>query len=287
MALSSQKQQALPVERAQENSLAALWREVVTENPVYQREARTVPIPVNYSPEKAEALREKVRATRAKWEALTPAGRLWKSTAPYLLIFVVFYFLLPIAMAYMRGGSVGPLIGPLIGSMFVTAITTASAIVTEREKRTWNALLLTRLSPAQIIGGKVANVLRAQLASQGMLFVMLLVGVARGVMPALSLLLFPLIFLPTALLGTLVGIETSLWSKNLKGAVNRAMWQGGGLGLLALLVVLATGFALFGKLPVFVLLAPVLYALLTMSASLRIWRRMLRDLWRAPKDFSG
>ena len=287
MALSSQKQQALPVERAQENSLAALWREVVTENPVYQREARTVPIPVNYSPEKAEALREKVRATRAKWEALTPAGRLWKSTAPYLLIFVVFYFLLPIAMAYMRGGSVGPLIGPLIGSMFVTAITTASAIVTEREKRTWNALLLTRLSPAQIIGGKVANVLRAQLASQGMLFVMLLVGVARGVMPALSLLLFPLIFLPTALLGTLVGIETSLWSKNLKGAVNRAMWQGGGLGLLALLVVLATGFALFGKLPVFVLLAPVLYALLAVSASLRIWRQMLRDLWRAPKDFSG
>nr|WP_309687009.1 hypothetical protein [Armatimonas sp.] len=287
MALSSQKQQALPVERAQENSLAALWREVVTENPVYQREARTVPIPVNYSPEKAEALREKVRATRAKWEALTPAGRLWKSTAPYLLIFVVFYFLLPIAMAYMRGGSVGPLIGPLIGSMFVTAITTASAIVTEREKRTWNALLLTRLSPAQIIGGKVANVLRTQLASQGMLFVMLLVGVARGVMPALSLLLFPLIFLPTALLGTLVGIETSLWSKNLKGAVNKAMWQGGGLGLFALLVVLATGFALFGKLPVFVLLAPVLYALLAVSASLRIWRQMLRDLWRAPKDFSG
>ncbi|WP_395137885.1 hypothetical protein [Armatimonas sp.] len=287
MALSSQKQQTLPIEQSQKNALAEIWREVVTENPVYQREARTVPIPASYSPEKAEALREKARLARAKWEARTPAGKLWKSTAPYLMVFVVFYLLLPLAMAYMRGGSVGPLIGPLIGSMFVTAITTASAIVTEREKRTWNALLLTRLSPAQIIGGKVANVLRTQLASQGMLLVMLLVGVARGVVPPLALLLFPLILLPTALLGTLVGIETSLWSKSLKGAINKAMWQGGGLGFLALLVVLATGFAFFGKLPLFVLLAPILYALLAVMASAHIWRRMLRDIWRAPKDFSG
>lgn len=283
MALSSQKQRALPEERAQENSLEALWREVITENPLYHREVSAVSVPANYSPAKAEALREKARATRAQWAALPPVQKLWRRARPLLITFAVCYALVP----HLSGSSIGPMIGPIISGLFLSATSTAGTIVAEREKRTWNALLLTQLTPAQILGGKAANVLRLQLFAQAILLSIVLAVVAHGVLSALVLLLFPLVLLPSTVLNTLVGIETSLWSTSLKEALSKATRRGAGLSILTLAVGLATTLALFVKLSPVLLLLPVFYCFFAVTASVRIWRRMLRDIWRAPKDFSG
>lgn len=270
-----------------ESALRAFWREVVTENPLYLREARAVAVPTNYSPEKAEALREKARAARARWDALPQAQKLWRRARPLLITFAVCYALVPLVLEHLSGSSIGPMIGPIISGLFLSAVSTAGAIVAEREKRTWNALLLTQLTPAQILGGKAANVLRVQLFAQAILLSIVLGVVARGDLPALVLLLFPLVLLPSTVLNTLVGIETSLWSTSLKEALSKATRRGAGLGILTLAVGLATTLALFGKLSPALFLLPVFYCVFAVTASVRIWRRMLRDIWRAPKDFSG
>ena len=277
-----------PQTRVQESVLLAFYREVVLDNPVYRREATAVIAPANYSPEKAEAFREKARKKHQEWAALPPHQRIWRTIRGQVIFFAICYTLLPLVLPIFEGGKFWPgMIGPLCSGLFAVSASTAGSIVGEREKRTWNALLLSRLTPAQILGGKVANVLRTLLTGQSILLAFALALVFRGVMPVAVLLLFPLVLVPSALLGTLVGIQTSLWGKSLKAAMPKATWRGMGLGFLALGTIAVSLLALFGKLPAVLLLTPLVYAFLTLVSSVRIWRRMLRDLWRAPKDFSG
>jgi hypothetical protein len=288
MALTTQQQKEHhALSAAQEPALVAFWREVIVENPVYRREMTTVIVPASYTPEKAETLRQKARTDRAKWEALSPAQKLWKLGRPFLVTFTLCYALIPLVLPYLNRGSGGGLIGPLVSGLFVGALGTANSIVSERERRTWNALLLSRLSAAQILGGKIAKILSVLLLGQALFATIVLAFVARAVLPASVLLLFPLVLLPSTLLSTLVGVEASLWSKNLQSATRKVMWQGLGLGFLALLAGLLTIAAVFLRHFPTLWLVPLLYATATLAMSRRVWRRMQRGLWRAPKDFSG
>jgi hypothetical protein len=292
MALSTQQQRERTtapstVTAPMESSLAAFWREVITENPVYQREAHAIQVPASYSPEKAEAHRAKLCAAQAKWEALPTPQKAWRRTRPYLVLFGLAYALIPLVLPWLTRGGGGGLIGPLISGLFISTALTGASIVGEREKRTWNALLLSRLTPAQILGGKVANVLRVSLFALTGLLTMGLALVARGVVSPAVLLLLPLVLLPNALLSVLVGVEISLWSKNLKEAASKNMWRLGGLNFLAFLLCLLTVVVLFGHLPPALWIVPVLYCLICVHAARRVWQRMLRSLWDAPKDFSG
>ena len=291
MTLSTQKQQertaTAPVA---ESSIVAFWREVIVENPIYRREVTAVLVPASYSPEKAETLRAKSRASRATWEALSPSQKLWKLGRPFLITFAVSYALIPVAVEFLgQGSEIGwsAMVGLLISVFAATAL--AASIVGEREKRTWNALLLTRLTAAQLIGGKVAKSLIILLQGQAFVFAIALAFVVRGILPptATALLLFPLIFVPNALLMTLVGVETSLWSPNLKSAQDKIMWQSLGLSVLTLLAAGAALAAVFQSHFWMLWLVLLLYCGLALLSSVRIWRRMLRELWRAPKDFSG
>lgn len=292
MALSTQQQRehATPpttITSPVESSLAALWREVITENPIYQRESHAIQVPANYSPEKADAHRAKLRAAQAKWEALPPPQKAWRRTRPYLILFGIAYALVPVLLPWLNRGGGGGLIGPLISGLVISTALTSGSIVGEREKRTWNALLLSRLTPAQILGGKIANVLRVSLLALTSLFTIGLALVARGVISPAVLLLLPLVLLPNTILSALVGVEISLWSKNLKEASSKSMWQVGGLNFLAFLLCLLAVVMLFGHLPLVLWVVPVLYCLICMFAARRVWQRMLRSLWDAPKDFSG
>ncbi|WP_309715024.1 hypothetical protein [Armatimonas sp.] len=273
-----------------ESTLVAFWREVIVENPVYQREVGTVAVPVTCPPEKAEALREKHRKNRADWGKLPLWQKSWRTLRPYLITFAIVYALVPLWLTYLShgsGGFIGPLIGPLIGGMFGASVMTTAAITGEREKRTWNALLLSRLTPQQLIGGKVASILRTLLMGSGILIPIALAFVVRGLLPPATLLLIPLVLLPNLLLTTLVGVRTSLWSKNSQEAQKKTMWQGLGLSLLALIVTLSTLLAHFEKAPLALLLLAPVYCLIALLASKRTWQKLLGELWRAPKDFSG
>ncbi len=288
-----QQQERMPATVAApkaESALGAFWREVVVENPVYQREINVLAIPAGYAPEKADALREKVRKKQQEWATLTRGQKAWRALRPHLIVFAIGYTLIPLLLTYLSGGSgamIGPLVGPVIGGLFGASMVTAAAIAGEREKRTWNALLLSRLTPQQIIGGKVASILRALLIGMGSLVALLLSAIAHGFLSPTVLLLVVLVLLPNLLLTTLIGVRTSLWSKSAQEAQKKSLWQGLGLGVLVLLTLVPILLALFGKAPIALLLLAPAYSFIALWVSQRIWQKMLGELWRAPKDFSG
>ena len=271
--------------QSRESKLAALWRELVDENPVYRKETLiSLPIAANLPEGKQEELRNKARAKRADWEALTLPQKLWKKTYPLLIVFAVVYALVPVVVSWLHSGSGGiasGLWGLLLGGM-----SASSSIVTEREKRTWNALLLSGLTARQILGGKFLFHFQQNLSALIGVFVAAIAIVARGILPpAVLLLIVPI--LAHHLLSVTVALNVSLWSTSLRQASRKALWCQLGLTVPVIVVVLLSGLALAGVLPTRWLILPLIYTLIVAFSTGTLWKRMERDLWRAPKDFSG
>lgn len=280
-----QTQQQLPAEK--QASVTSLWRELVAENPIYRRELLQVLTPSNLTEEKVNELREKRREELAAWEALPLSRKIWRRLRPQLFVFGIAYILVPLTLQWVEKGIVGGMIGPISAGCLSSASAAATAIASERERRTWNSLLLSGFTPAQILGGKAAHLLKTQLIGQATLFTIGLAAAACGLIPLLAVVLVLIISLCHSLLATLMGLRISLWSPSVAVASKRAMWQGFLLAFLAFGTVLATLLPLLGTHSLALLLVPVVYVLSVLYAANHLWKRLLDEFYQAPKDFSG
>ena len=267
-----------------ESALAAFWREVIVENPVYRKEILiALPISANLPEQKQRELREAARQKRAAWDVLTLPQKLWKKTYPLLIVLAVAYTLIPVLALWLKtgvGGLASGFWGLLLGGM-----SAATTIASEREKRTWNALLLSGLTARQILGGKLAFYIQQTLGPLLGVFMVALAIVLHGFLPPIVLLLiFPI--LASQLLTTLVALRISLWSTSLRHASHRSLWCIL-LTIPLMATVLLSALALLGRVPSLCLLLPLVYTVAALLISGVLWRRMQRELWRAPKDFSG
>jgi hypothetical protein len=283
MALQQQRERTIEQPKP-ESALAALWREVVVENPVYRKESLiAIPINANLPEHKQLEQREAARRKRTDWEALSLPQKLWKKTFPLLLVFAVAYTLVPVLALWLKSG-VGGIASGFWG-VLMGGLSASTAIVSEREKRTWNALLLSGLTARQILGGKLLFYLQQTLGVLLGVFVVAVAVVLRGHLPAVALLLIVPI-LASHLLTTLLALRISLWSTSVRQASRKALWCV--LLVIPLLVsVLLAALALLGRVWGGFLLLPFAYAAIALSVSVALWRRMQRELWSAPKDFSG
>lgn len=270
----------------QQQRSSSRWAELVTENPVYRREQLQVVVPANFTEEKTKDAREKRRKDLALWDDLSWPRKLWRLAWPQFLLFGIGYVALPFLAQWLER-TAGAMVGPIITSLLVSSSAAAGAIVGEREKRTWNALLLSGLSPEQILGGKVAFLLKGSLMMQLSILSFGLAALARNLIPPGVLFLLGPLLLSHNILGIVVGLRTSLWSANLQAAVRRTTWQGAGLMVLTLLALAAGLVALLGKAPLGLLLVPVVYFFFQLTAAWQIWKTLLREIYAAPKDFSG
>lgn len=270
----------------QQQKPRALWTELITENPVYRREQLQVAVPASFTEEKTKEAREKRRQDLALWEGLSGPRKLWRLTWPQLLLFAIGYVALPFLVQWIER-TAGAMIGPIITSLLLSSSAAAGSLVGERERRTWNALLLSGLTPEQIIGGKVVFLLRGSLLIQLSILSFGLAALAHNLIPGTLLLLLVPLILSHNVLGILVGLRTSLWSANLQAAVRRTMWQGTGLMVLTLLALAVGLVALLGKAPMGLLLIPIVYFFFQLTAAWQIWKKLLREIYQAPKDFSG
>lgn len=270
----------------QQQKTRALWTELITENPVYRREQLQVAVPASFTEEKTKEAREKRRQDLALWEGLSRPRKLWRLTWPQLLLFGIGYVALPFLVQWIER-TAGAMIGPIITSLLLSSSAAAGSLVGERERRTWNALLLSGLTPEQIVGGKVVFLLRGSLLIQLSILSFGLAALAHNLIPGTLLLLLVPLLLSHNLLGILVGLRTSLWSANLQAAVRRTLWQGMGLMVLTLLALAVGLVALLGKAPMGLLLLPIAYFFFQLTAAWQIWKKLLREIYQAPKDFSG
>ena len=181
----------------------------------------------------------------------------------------------------------GGILGVFLTTLITSAPAAATTIVGERERRTWNALLLSKLTPAQILGGKAAHTLKLMLPSQLAVLAVGLAAVARGILSPLMLPLILLITLSHSVLAILLGLRLSLWSTNLRVALRKASGLGTGLTVIAFLAATAGSAALFGLGSPWLLLVPLAYAILALSTARHLWRRLLNEIYQAPKDFTG
>jgi len=283
--MAFQQQRERTIERAKpESALAALWREVVVENPVYRKESLiATPINANLPEHKQLEQREAARQKRAEWDALSLPQKLWKKTFPLLVIFAVAYTLIPVLALWLKSG-VGGLASGFWG-VLMGGLSASTAIASEREKRTWNALLLSGLTARQILGGKLLFYLQQTLGVLLGVFMVAVAVVLRGHLPAVALLLIVPI-LASHLLTTLFALRISLWSTSIRQASRKALWCV--LLVIPIFVsVLLSALALGGRVAEGFLLLPFAYAALALSVSVALWRRMQRELGSAPKDFSG
>ncbi len=187
-------------------------------------------------------------------------------------------------------------ISPLIGSLG-TGVALTRNLILEREKRTWDALLLSQLTPAQILLGKVLPWLK-QIAWIAVSCLLLIApGLWQGTVPVWSLAIaLPLILtapLPGGMLALRVGLYAPSMEKGMSQAsklavvpflINILAAMAGVMGMVALLR-LASGVlpAWFGVLA----LVPWLMGLLNLMWARGLWRALLRDFHKAPTDYSG
>ena len=210
----------------------------------------------------------------------------------------------------------------------------ATLITQEREKMTWNALLLSRLSPLQILVGKGAAALRPLLATLTVLLPAIVISAIVAQVTLKGLLAAQVIMLLTALLNVTIAVSCSLFAKKstqasgnaggavmltllgfpaLTGIIEAGPWiaytvmNGGNpagynapewFHYLASLPNLfnpavATFFGLSNPsvittLPPYLwFLVPTVYVMAAAGTTWFLWKRMLEQFWKAPKDFSG
>lgn len=279
-------------EPSKKSTWRELYEEYVTNNPVYWKESQRPDLSALNPKMRAKAL-----ANREKREASSkPAWlRLLESIAGVAIFATIIW-----SVTYFMGNAKMPsfalYISPLIGSLG-TGVALTRNLILEREKRTWDALLLSQLTPAQILLGKVLPGLK-QIGWLAFSCLLLLApALWQGTVPLWSLAIaLPLVLtapLPGAMLALRVGLHAPSMEKGMSQASKQAIVpflinilaaMAGVMGMVALLR-LASGVlpAWFGVLA----LVPWLMGLLNLMWARGLWRALLRDFHKAPTDFSG
>jgi ABC-type transport system involved in multi-copper enzyme maturation permease subunit len=128
--------------------------------------------------------------------------------------------------------SVVGVIGMILSMLFAASIPVA-AITGEREARTWETLLSTRLSARDIVLGKIVGAIRRQWVLPAMLFAnFILAGVFAGTLHPIFLLHYALLFAVPVVLLSCTGVLFSLLVKRsvqagvLNAGLALAIWLG-------------------------------------------------------------
>lgn len=122
-------------------------------------------------------------ATRAWRKFFRVAGGPSKGVSYVAVAIIVFFYFWILAEVMLSRGDLSTVIlyFQLIVVTLVMPISVYGAIAGERERTTWEALILTRLTPGQIVAGKVLWRLVGLLILMGLFLVPLLVGTGNGV----------------------------------------------------------------------------------------------------------
>ncbi len=165
----------------------------------------------------------------------------------------------------------------------------ARNICLEREKRTWDSLILTRLTPAQILAGKLLPVLRPLFMGNLAMPLLLAPAFWTGRVPAIALLAAIPLLLTMNLPGALLALRAGLFGKSPDKASTRALLLQFGPLLLNLLAGIAgaVGVLFIARFFGWLLLVPWLVAAVNVLWARALWLRLLRDFHKAPRDFSG
>lgn len=115
---------------------------------------------------------------------------------------------------------------------------TAGAITIEREKQTWNALLLTRLRPVQIVSGKYLGALAPAFLLLAALLPINLLAAVCGAVPLATVLLSHLMLALTTLLCGAIGLLCSWACRRTQASTSAAA---GSVAALVLGTYLAAG----------------------------------------------
>lgn len=268
-----------------------LYDEYVADNPVYWKETQRPDL---------SALTPKLRAraleSREKRRSSTTARRFLETLGVYVAITLVMCLVFSILENQFKGdlrSGIGMLAIPFLTPL-LAAIGLAKGIALEREKRTWDVLLLTHLSPAQLLGGRALAWLAGTLPAGLMFSCFTLACVLNGSLPPLALAVSTPIFLTMALPSVVIALRAGLFARTAEKATSRAgLLQIGPvlLNCVAMIVGAAGLLAVrdMGWRPTALaaFLIPLWMSLVNIVWAGWLWRRLLRDFHKAPCDFSG
>ncbi len=262
-----------------------LYELYVADNPVFWKETNRPDLSA-FTPkmrEKIQSNQKKASNKQKDWKFYT-LQIIYSITYPLILgyLFTIFFNNLNFKFPF-----ISFLLAPLLTPIGIAAMLSRN-IPMEREKRTWNALLMTHLPPAQILAGKCLPVVRQVLLMNSMFFLMALPSIWTGRVPAIALLAAIPLLLTMNLPGALLALRAGLFGKSPEKAAKSAGFlqlgplllnlAAGGVGAVGVLFV-----ARFGWL----LLVPWLIAAVNVLWARALWLRLLRDFHKAPRDFSG
>jgi hypothetical protein len=301
------------------SGVRALWESVITHNPLYRKERHT-----------QKVQREKRTPQARLTERLigTAFGVCFYWGVAYLIQFISRTQTLPEdaqAAHQMLYAALLAVYGATVA--FAPINLAAMSITQEREKQTWNALLLSRLTPVQVLGGKAAAALVPSLMAGAFLLPPLIGAAVAGHVPIGSFAASQAVIGVTTLLTTSLALFFSFIGRRTQNAVSTATAAGMSLlfatplltfsiylvaalvshfvgtafepdpafGILALLPnVFNAGAALLCTLPQTIGIpdlaraaAPLVYSATAVAGSVALWKRMLRHFFQAPKDFGG
>ncbi|MGC4047253.1 MAG: ABC transporter permease [Armatimonas sp.] len=148
----------------------------------------------------------------------------------------------------------------MTAALLLPAALTASTITSEREKQTWNALLLSRLSDGQIVLGKLVGALTPAFLLFALFFPINLVAASVAEIPASTFIAGHAVLLVSALLSACIGLFCSWAFRRTQIALV--------LTVLSLLVVM--------------LGAPLLYVLATMTTPSTVHTEDFFPYWFNP-----
>jgi hypothetical protein len=302
---------------------AGFWRSLRSENPVLHKELRSI-----FSPAKQTQTQRKLQQSVGGTVAL----------AIYAAVLLGMREVLKTVPSESQHYAWYVLYGILIGLqgliLIIAPLSRLPGMISrEREKQTWNALLLSRLSPETILSGKYAAGLTASLGV--LLFFLPLTGLAAvlGQVAPGNIVMGALVLLATAGLLSMTSLyaswkqETSVKANNQAGlamlsivfgaagvwGLGSLLWSvavylmtGGNIGtampdLLRMLLMapawlnpfVALYFAsapiIPGEpwLPIVHRLLPLVYLIFSTGLSVRLWKKMTKSFWDAPRDFTG
>jgi hypothetical protein len=269
----------------------ALYETYVTDNPVYWKETNR-PDLAALSPR----VREKVLSKREKIGARsqTPIRKIGPLLAVYPGVVLFGWIFVKVAFIQFKasaGGFSGIVIMPFILPAIIS-LALSKNIYSEREKQTWTSLILTKLTPEQIILGKYLPWLRSVLLmnlvyasfSFGLIF-------EHMISPWILLVIIPMV-LTMNLPGGFLALRRGLFAQAAEKTFARSLGEQLGISVPNLIV---TMLGIFGVMALgqpwlaglrWLMLVPWLWSGVNILWARALWRGLLRDFHKAPKDLS-
>ncbi|MGC4048025.1 MAG: ABC transporter permease subunit [Armatimonas sp.] len=297
------------------------WASVMRENPVLHKELRSIFFPAKQT-ESQRKLQRLVAGVTA--------------TAIYAAVMLAMREILKGMPAEAHQTAWYVLYGILIGIQSIILLAAPltrlpATIAREREKQTWNALLLSRLSAETILGGKYVSGLISSLVALLFFLPLTVLAAVLGGVSVVAVGMGMAVLVAMAAMLAMTSLYASWKQETTVKANNEAgLWMLGlvfgaagfwGLGSLlwGILSYFLTGafstpmpdfwrtglqvpawlnpfVALWATsmpdgstqiLPIVKTLLPLTFLAFSTTVSVKLWKRMVKNFWAAPRDFSG